>query len=161
MIFILFLFVVIILFGFVTLFGAPYLPTLRKQTEIALDLLEVKSGMTILELGSGDGSVALAAAKRGAKVTGYELNPILVVVSRLRCIRYKSKVKIIWGNYWAKDWPLTDGIFVFLLDKYMDKLDTKIIQQYKGTHVKLVSFAFEIPNKKPVKKKSGMFLYEY
>jgi 16S rRNA A1518/A1519 N6-dimethyltransferase RsmA/KsgA/DIM1 with predicted DNA glycosylase/AP lyase activity len=159
--FLLFLFAVILIFGFVTLFGAPYLPTLRNQTEIALDLLEVKEGMTILELGSGDGSVALAAAKRGAIVTGYELNPILVVVSRLRCVNYRSRVKIIWGNYWAKDWPITDGIFVFLLDRYMKKLDTKIIQQYKGKHVKLVSFAFEIPNKKPVKKKSGMFLYKY
>jgi 16S rRNA A1518/A1519 N6-dimethyltransferase RsmA/KsgA/DIM1 with predicted DNA glycosylase/AP lyase activity len=159
--FIIFLFLVIILFGFVTLFGAPYLPTLKKQTEIALDLLEVKNGMTILELGSGDGSVALAAAKRGAKVIGYELNPILVVVSRLRCIKYRKMVRIHLGNYWNKDWPVTDGIFVFLLDKYMKKLDTKIIRQYKGRRVKLVSFAFEIPNKKPAKKKSGMFLYEY
>jgi len=117
--------------------------------------------MTILELGSGDGSVALAAAKRGATVIGYELNPILVAVSRLRCIHFRGQVKIVWGNYWHKEWPVTDGIFVFLLDKYMAKLDTKIIQQYKGKHVKLVSFAFQIPGKKPKKVQSGLFLYEY
>lgn len=150
-----------VIFGFVVLFGAPYLPTLRKQTEIALDLLEVKKGMKILELGSGDGSVALAAAKRGAIVIGYELNPILVIVSKLRCIKYRKQVSIHWGNFWHKDWPATDGIFVFLLDKYMKKLDTKIVQQYKGKHVKLVSFAFEVPGKKPLKSQSGMFLYKY
>lgn len=150
-----------LLFGFVVLFGAPYLPTLKKQTEIALDLLGVKEGMRILELGSGDGSVALAAAKRGAIVTGYELNPILVVVSRLRCIKYRKQVRIHWTNYWRVNWPPTDGIFVFLLDKYMKKLDTKVIQQYKHKHVKLVSFAFEIPTRKPVKKLGGMFLYFY
>lgn len=160
---ILFAFFVIttLLFGFVVLFGAPYLPTLKKQTELALDLLEVKEGMKILELGSGDGSVALAAAKRGAVVTGYELNPILVLVSRVRCIKYRNQVRIHWGNFWNKDWPVTDGIFVFLLDKYMKRLDTKVIQQYKHKHVKLVSFAFEIPNKKAVKKSGGMFLYQY
>lgn len=158
---ILFFVITTLLFGFVVLFGAPYLPTLRKQTEIALDLLEVKKGMTILELGSGDGSVALAAAKRGAIVTGYELNPILVIVGKLRCMRYRDQVRIHWANYWQVKWPVTDGVFVFLLDKYMMKLDKKIIQQYNGKKVKLVSFAFEIPGRKPLKKKGGMFLYEY
>lgn len=151
----------IVLFGFVVLFGAPYLPTLRKQTEIALDLLEVKKGMRILELGSGDGSVALAAAKRGAIVTAYELNPVLVLISRIRCWRYRKQVRIHWGNFWRKDWPVTDGIFVFLLDKYMAKLDKKIVQQYNGKTVKLVSFAFKIPGKTPKKTKGGMFLYTY
>lgn len=151
----------IILFGFVVLFGAPYLPTLRRQTEIALDLLEVKEGMKILELGSGDGSVILAAAKRGAIVTAYELNPVLVLVSRMRCWRYRKQVRIHWGNFWRKDWPLTDGIFVFLLDKYMEKLDKIIVQQYNGKAVKLVSFAFKIPGRKPTKTRDGMFLYKY
>ncbi len=158
---ILFFVITTLLFGFVVLFGAPYLPTLRKQTEIALDLLEVKKGMKILELGSGDGSVALAAAKRGAIVTGYELNPILVIVSKLRCFKYRKQVRIHWANYWRVEWPVTDGIFVFLLDKYMLKLDKNIIQQYNGKKVKLVSFAFEIPSRKPIKKKGGMFLYQY
>lgn len=151
----------IVFFGFVVLFGAPYLPTLRRQTELALDLLEVKKGMRILELGSGDGSVVLAAAKRGAIVTAYELNPILVVTSRLRCIKYRQQVRIHWANFWKADWPLTDGIFVFLLDKYMQRLDKKIIRTYTGKKIKLVSFAFEIPNKKPLKKAGGMFLYKY
>lgn len=155
------IFITVMLFGFVVLFGAPYLPTLRKQTEIALDLLEVKEGMRILELGSGDGSVALAAAKRGAFVTGYELNPILVLISRLRCLKYRKQVSIQWGNFWHKNWPPTDGIFVFLLDKYMERLDKKIAQEYNGANVNLVSFAFKVPNKKVAKQKGGIFLYRY
>ena len=41
---------VILCFCAVILFGAPYLPTLSKQKEAALDLLDLKKGQTLLEL---------------------------------------------------------------------------------------------------------------
>lgn len=151
----------VFLFGFVIAFGAPYLPTMRRQTDEALDLLELKPGQHLLELGCGDGRVMLAAARRGYRVTGYELNPILVLVARLVTFRYRSKVKVIWGNFWTKKWPPADGIFTFLLQKYMPKLDKKIAQTYKGKHVKLVSFAFSVPGKKASKKHHGLYRYDY
>ncbi len=150
---------VVLLFGFVVAFGAPYLPTLKRQTESALDLLDLKKGQTLLELGSGDGRVLKAAARRGLNVTGYELNPILVLISIISTWKYRKNVHITWGNYWHHQWPKTDGIFVFLLDKYMAKLDKKIIQQQLNT--KLVSFAFKVPGKKAVKETDGLFLYKY
>jgi 16S rRNA A1518/A1519 N6-dimethyltransferase RsmA/KsgA/DIM1 with predicted DNA glycosylase/AP lyase activity len=147
-------------FSVVLLFGAPYLPTLSKQKETALDLLDLRPGQTLLELGSGDGRVLLAAAKRGIKTVGIELNPILFVISLIVTFRYRKDVKIIWGNFWSKKWPETDGIFVFLLDKYMPKLDKRIkTGQRKPT--KVASFAFEITGKKPTKEKDGVFLYGY
>ena len=66
----------------------------------------------------------------------------------------------MWGNYWSKEWPPTDGVFVFLLNKYMNKLNKKIIQEYKNP-IKLVSFAFKIPNHSIDGQKQGMFLYKY
>ncbi len=151
----------IILFGFVVLFGAPYLPTLKKQTKTALDLLDLKEGQTILELGCGDGRVLKAAAQRGQKAVGYELNPLLVIIAWFNTFGYRNSVTIIWGNYWTKAWPEADGVFVFLLDKYMEKLDKKIMQQYPDKKIKLVSFAFRIPNKKPAAKKDALYLYIY
>lgn len=150
----------ILCFGFVIMFGAPYLPTLKPQIETALELLELKKGQRLIELGSGDGRVLLAAAKRGLYVTGYELNPILVLYSRLLTFRYRSKVKIIWGNYWYKDWPITDGIYVFLLQKYMTKLNNKVIRKYSNP-INLVSFAFKIPDRAISNEKKGIFLYRY
>lgn len=150
---------VIIVFGFVVFFGAPYLPTRKKQIGTALDLLNLSPGQTLLELGSGDGRVLLAAAERGIKCVGYELNPILVVISRIVTWRYRKLVSIKHGNYWSKNWPRADGIYVFLLDKYMLKLDKKIRDQNRP--LKLVSFAFRIPNKKLAKKLQGIYLYKY
>lgn len=151
----------ILLFGFVVFFGAPYVPTLGKQKLAALDLLELEPGETLLEIGSGDGTMLKAAAERGYKVIGYELNPVLVVVSYIRTYKLRKNVKINWGNFWWHTWPRTDGIYTFLLGKYMKKLDKKIIQNYPGKKVKLASFAFKIPDKEIAKEKDGVYLYEY
>lgn len=151
----------VLLFGFVVFFGAPYLPTLSKQKLAALELLDLEPGQTLIELGSGDGRVLLAAAEKGLKVIGYELNPILVIYSRLRTWHYRKYVKIVWGNFWWYVWPRADGIYVFLLDRYMKKLDKKIIQNYPEQKVKLVSFAFKIPDKKIQEEKDGVYLYNY
>lgn len=151
----------ILLFGFVVLFGAPYLPTLSKQKLAAFELLELEPGQTLLELGSGDGRMLLAAAEKGYKVIGYELNPLLVLVSYFRTFKHRKNVTIRWGNFWWEIWPRTDGIYVFLLDRYMEKLDKKIIQNYPEQKVKLVNCAFRIPGKDIVKEKDGVYLYEY
>ncbi len=152
--------VVFVAFSFVIAFGAPFLPTLKDQVPKALKLINLQPGQTLLELGSGDGRILAAAADKGIYAIGYELNPLLVVYSWLRTRKYGKKVKIIWGNYWTKQLPECDGIFVFLLNPYMEKLDKKIIQDC-GKSVKLVSFAFQVQSRKPAKTNGGMYLYKY
>jgi hypothetical protein len=152
--------VIVIAFSFVVAFGAPYLPTLSPQVKTALDLIDLKPGQTLLELGSGDGRVLIAAAQRGLQVTGYELNPILAAFSWLRTRKYRRQVKVVWGNFWRKKLPPADGIFVFLLNAYMEKLDKKILAEQSGG-VKLVSFAFKVPNRTVKKEAKGVFLYLY
>lgn len=147
-------------FGGVLLFGAPYLPTLRPQIKTALEMADLKPGQTLIELGSGDGRVLIAAARQGLNVVGYELNPLLVMISWLRTRRYRRHVRIIWGDFWQKDWPEAEAVFTFLLPRYMSKLDKKVIQFYNRP-VKLVSFAFKIPGKTLARQKDGVFLYLY
>ncbi len=151
---------VILLFGFVILFGAPFLPTLTKQIDPIFELLDLSEGQTLIELGSGDGRILYEAGKRGINAIGYELNPVLVIYSIAKTWKYRKSVRVIWGNYWQKKWPSADGISVFLLDKYMSRLNNKIIQEYK-TPIKLVSFAFKIPGRKIDRQKKGIFLYRY
>ena len=152
--------IVFIIFNFVIIFGAPFLPTLKHQVPKAVELLDLKPGQTLIELGSGDGRVLIYAAQAGLNVVGFELNPLLAIYSWIRTRKYGKKVRIIWGNYWKKPWPETDGIFVFLLDPYMNKLNKKIIQRYKN-EIKLVSFAFKIPERKHDVESKGLYLYKY
>jgi SAM-dependent methyltransferase len=151
------IFVLVVTFGGVILRGAPYLPTLDAQAKAALDLLDLKPGQTLLELGSGDGKVLVTAARAGLNVVGIELNPILVVVSWLRTRRYRKQVRIIWGDFWLKDWPECDAVFAFLLNQFMPKLDKRM----RVVRKPLVSFAFQIPDRKADSEKAGVFLYHY
>ena len=147
-------------FAFVVFFGAPFLPTLRPQIKAALDLLDLQPGQTMLELGCGDGRVLIAAAKRGINSVGYELNPVLALIAWLRTRRYRRRVRVVWGNYWLKDWPPADGIFAFLLTRYMSKLHKKVMQ-YPSRPIKIASFAFTIPDMQPTKVDQGVYLYQY
>lgn len=148
------------IFTFVLLFGAPYVPTLQAQRQTALNLLDLKRGQTLYEMGSGDGSMLVAAAKRGLYAVGYELNPVLVIIAWLRTRRYGRRVSVHWGNFWKADITKADGIFVFLIDHFMVKLDKKIQNEGKPGVV-VVSHAFKIPERKVIAKKNAMFLYRY
>ncbi len=147
-------------FGAVLLFGAPYLPTLTPQVKTALELSELKTGDTLLELGCGDGKVLIAAAKLGINAIGYELNPFVAFVAWLRTRKYKSQVRIVFGNFWTADFPKADAVFTFLLPKYMTKLDDKM-SAYKYKPTKLISNAFAIPSRPIDDQKNGVNLYLY
>lgn len=153
--------VALICFAGVLLVGAPYVPTLRQTQTQALQLLDLRPGQHLLELGCGDGRVLRAAARQGIRATGYELNPILWGVAVVTTWQYRHLVTVRWGNFWAVDWPTVDGIYVFLQDRFMGQLHKKIVQQYGGKKVKIVSYAFQIPNKKATKMAHGLYLYEY
>lgn len=140
-------------------FGAPYLPTLERQRRDALELLGLESGQTLYDLGCGDGRMLRAAAKAGLNGVGYELSPLLVVIGRLVTWRYRKRIKIKMADYWKADLSPADGIFVFLLDKYMPRLDKKISGMDKP--VRLASYTFKIPGKEPVRQKGAVFLYAY
>ena len=141
------------------IFGAPYLPTMRTQRQAALKLLDLKPGQTLYDLGCGDGRMLRLAAESGLNAVGYEISPIFYAIARLVNFRYRRQVKVILGNYWAADLSGADGIFVFLLDKYMPKLDKKVTKM--GQPTKLASYTFRVPGKKPTKISNGVYLYDY
>ena len=170
--------VVFIPFGLVVLFGAPYLPAHKKAVNDALSLIKLSKQGRVLDLGCGDGKFLLAAAKKGYRCTGYEANPFIFLVAKLRLFKYKNaKVKL--ANFWRVSFPEdTEVVYVFLLDRYMVKLDKKMKEEAKRlgsfdsppaggslrmtkSGLNLVSYVFKIPNKKPIKEVGGVRFYAY
>ena len=62
---------------------APFVPTPEEVVARMLELAEITPGDVLYDLGSGDGRIVIAAAKRyGIKAVGFEINPALVEESR-------------------------------------------------------------------------------
>jgi hypothetical protein len=153
--------IVFLLFAGVVAFGAPFLPTLSKRVDDAIELLDLTPGQLFIELGSGDSRLQIAAAKKGIKSIGYELNPLLVLYAKVRSFRYRQLVSVRLANYWMIEWPKSDAMYVFLLNPYMQKLHNKIVQRKSKTPLTVVSFAFKIPKKSIKREINGMFQYKY
>lgn len=154
--------IVIICFALVIPAGAPYVPTLNKDVHNALETLNLKPGQILLELGCGDGKVLKAAASTGVYAVGIELNPLLVIIARLRTWRHRKYVRVLWGNLWnTSRWPAADGVFIFILPKYMARID-EVMKRWHKKPLRLVSFGFPIPEKKIAQESNGgIYLYEY
>src|SRR5688572_14789612 len=59
-----------------------WVPTSPALVEKMLDLAKVTKDDFVIDLGSGDGRMVIAAAKRGARALGVEYNPKMVALSR-------------------------------------------------------------------------------
>lgn len=151
---------VVVIFAITVFVGSPFVRSHKQPTETALDLLELQKGDHLLDLGSGDGAVLIAAANRGVVVKGYEINPILWLISRIRTRKHRNIVQVKWGNMWKA--PInerTQNVYVFLDKRFLKRLDRKLASS--GANVMLVSYSYQIPGKKILKTENGMHLYEY
>jgi SAM-dependent methyltransferase len=63
----------------------PLLRAIEPVAEVAAELAEVGSGTRLLDVGAGDGNVALACAARGGTVSACDLAPAMAARGRARC----------------------------------------------------------------------------
>ena len=157
---ILILLLVVLPFGIGAVLGAPYVPILRKQTQELFKIAELAPGQTLIDLGSGDGRLLRAAASRGVRCIGYEINPYLVLISRVVCWRYRNMVTIHTADIWHITLPPADIIYIFALDRYMSRLDQKFQSEIDRPTL-VVSYIFEIPARKAIRATSNTHVYAY
>jgi hypothetical protein len=153
--------VIVALFGFAALRGAPYVPTKRRPLEKAFDeLYKITEDDTLIDIGSGDGLVLREAAKRGAKAIGYELNPILVLISK--ALSRNPRITIYLADFWRATLPAeTTIIYTFGESRDIKRMYQKA-EQTAWVHNKeiyFLSFGFKVPGKKPLKQDELFFLY--
>lgn len=119
--------VVVLLFGLIVFRGAPYVPSQKRYVRQAFDELYPLDGKDVLvDVGSGDGIVLRLAAERGARAIGYELNPLLVVISRWLS-RYDGRVSVRLVDFWLTPLPdTTTVVYAFTATLYIKKMINKM-----------------------------------
>lgn len=143
------------------LIGVPCLPTHKKQAIKMVGLAGLEPGMKAVDLGSGAGRILFLAAKTGANVTGYELNPFLVFWTKLlvKMRGLTGKVDIRMKSLYDADLKDVDVVFAFLFPKPMKILGPKLFAELKPG-ARIVSYAFSIPGKLPVHQEEGLLVYK-
>jgi len=74
-----------------------------------LAAVRVQSGERLLDVATGSGNVALAAAEAGARVTGLDLVPELLDVAHSRALAAGAEIEWVQGD--AEALPFADGSF--------------------------------------------------
>lgn len=154
---------VILVFCCTALTGAPYVPTLQKEINHAFrKLYKLGKKDVLVDLGSGDGAVLLAASALGAKSYGIEINPFLVFISRWRLRKY-TDAKVILGNIFDFQFPdNTSVVYLFGESRDILKFAEKIRKESERLEHPLyvISQGFELPGQRYIKTERAFFLYK-
>ena len=124
--------------------GAPFVPVRKKEVDTGVSLAQIQPGEMVADLGCGDGRVLLGALAAGADVVGYEISPVLWLVSWLRVRRFGARAHVLRKNFFSQDLSCFDVIFAFQLMRIMAKLSPQLLAQCKP-NVRIVSFVFRLP----------------
>ena len=141
--------------------GAPYLPTDTKSVDEMVALAHVTSQTKMVDIGSGDGKIILAFAKAGAEAHGYEINPVLVWITKYRIKRagLSARCFVHQGSFWNVDFSPYNTITLFGITRIMKKLEEKLQKELKpGT--KIFSHVFKFPTMKCIEERPLVRVYE-
>jgi SAM-dependent methyltransferase len=121
-----------------------WVPTAEALVEAMLDMAGVTPSDYVIDLGSGDGRIVIAAAKRGARAVGYEFNPDMVELSRTRAAAegVSDRASFVKADIFASDFSQATVITMYLLPQLNLKLRPIILKLKPGTRI--VSHAFDM-----------------
>jgi ubiquinone/menaquinone biosynthesis C-methylase UbiE len=132
---------------------APYYPTPEAIVVKMLELGELKPGEKMFDLGSGDGRIVIAAARKfHADAIGVELDRDLCRQSleRIRKLGLEKNAQIVEGDILKQDYSSADLITVYLLPNSNDKVQPLLERQLKKG-ARVVAHDFEFRGWTPVK----------
>jgi precorrin-6B methylase 2 len=126
-----------------------WVPTPQGLIEKMLDMANVTSADTVIDLGSGDGRTVIAAAMRGAKALGIEYNPDMVELSKRNAEKagVAGRTTFIKADLFETDLSQATVITMYLLPTINLKLRPKILALKPGTRI--VSHAFTMDDWEP------------
>lgn len=125
---------------------SPWWRTNRKVARAMCKLAKVNEKDIVYDLGSGDGTALIVAAKEfGAKGIGIEIDPIRYFISKIRVYfnNLSQSVKIYKSNFFYVNISRASVVFVYLVPKALERLLPKLKKELE-TGTRLISYRYEI-----------------
>jgi SAM-dependent methyltransferase len=120
-----------------------WVPTPQALVERMLTMAKVRKDDLVVDLGSGDGRIAITAAKEfGARAIGIEYNPQMVELSRREAARQgvSKTATFIHGDVFATDFTRATVVTAYLLPELNLKLRPKLLAMKPGTRIATHAF---------------------
>jgi hypothetical protein len=155
----------VLLFGLTAFRGAPYVPSRRRDIKKAFkELYALDDADVLVDVGSGDGIVLREAAKRGAAAIGYEINPVLVMISKWFS-RRSPNITIKLADFWLANLPdKTTVVYAFGESRDIEKIARKVQTESVrlGRPLYFISYGFSLKDESALEKQVGAhFLYRF
>jgi SAM-dependent methyltransferase len=111
----------------------PYEPTSPEVVEAMLDLAGVKAGDVVYDLGCGDGRIVVAAAKRGARAIGVDLDPQRIAEARenARKAGVADRVELRVEDLFQTDVRDATVVMLYLWPKVNLRLRPRLVEQLR------------------------------
>jgi SAM-dependent methyltransferase len=131
-------------------YDVPYVPTPPALVEKMLDLAAVTAADFLIDLGCGDGRIPLAAARRGARALGVDIDPLRIqeAVNAARFAQMESRVRFRRQDLFQTPIYEANVIALYLLPSINLALRPRLLTELRpGSRV--VSHAFHMGDWRP------------
>jgi len=115
----------------------PYVNTPVEVVERMMRMAEVGKGDHVVDLGSGDGRIIIAAAKRGASGVGVDLDPALVRLATQNAAKagVADRARFEVRDIFETDLSQATVVAFYLLPNFNAKLMPKLLDLRPGTRI--------------------------
>jgi len=123
-----------------------WVPTPDEVVERMLRMAQVTANDYVVDLGAGDGKIAIAAAKLfGARSLGIEYNPEMAKHAQRNAEKagVAGKTRIVQGDIFASDFTQASVVTMYLLPALNLKLRPQLLAMRPGTRVVSHSFTMD------------------
>ncbi len=122
-----------------------WVPTPDELIAAMLDMAKLTPNDYVIDLGSGDGRIVIAAAKRGARGLGIEYNPDMVELSKRNAQKegVAGRAEFMKADIFEADFSKATVITMYLLPDLNIRLRPKILSMKPGTRVVTHAFSME------------------
>lgn len=141
--------------------GAPYLPTHQELVKIMIRLARLQPTDRVVDLGSGDGRIVIAAAQaRVRSAIGYEIDSMKVKAARTTASQLAlTNASFEATSFWKVSLREADVVFVYTLPPYLPRIQKKLSAELRPG-ARVVTLLAKLPGWTPLSEEEDVRVYQ-